>query len=359
MTDYADDAVVTPCISRDGSTIVFRRLFDFYRFRPGSGRPPEKIDIFCDSDVEPEPVVRRTLESATEVSFTSDGLELAMIAGGNLWVMDTVLCEPRQITFSAEQESSPAFAPDGASILFVSDSEGETDIWRATRADAHKYWWQNDNFVLQRLTQDTEQKTDIQWSPAGDKVAFVKGRGDLWVMDPDGRNARHLTKNWNRPNYAWSPDGKWITYAVMDDDFNRDVWVVPVDGSHAPVNLSCHPSVDDDNPAWSPDGRIIAFTGSREGSETAVYFVYLQKAEEETDDRDRAEQRAVEKLRKARLRQEGGATGAEGADRRPMARPGPILSRRARSLGPRSDHPKCGLTSIMSPTASIAHQYPT
>ena len=90
-----------PCISGDGSTIVFRCLFDFYRFRPASGRPPERVEIYSDSDVETEPVVRRTLETATEVSFTSDGLELAMIAGGNLWVMDTVLCEPRQVTFSA------------------------------------------------------------------------------------------------------------------------------------------------------------------------------------------------------------------------------------------------------------------
>ncbi len=306
LTDFADDSVVMPCISRDGSTIVFRRLFDFYRFQPGSGKPPQRIDIYCDSDVEPEPVVRRTLESATQISFTSDGLELAMIAGGNLWVMDTVLCEPRQVTFSPEQESSPAFAPDGKSILFVSDSEGETDIWRATRADSHRYWWQNDSFVLQRLTQDADAKADIQWSPTGDKVAYVKGRGDLWIMDPDGRHARCLLKQWNHPTYAWSPDGKWITYAVMDDDFNRDVWVVPVDGFHSPVNLSCHPSMDDNNPAWSPDGRTIAFTGRREGGEASIYFVYLQKAEEETDDRDRAEQRAVERLRKARLRQGSG-----------------------------------------------------
>ena len=192
MTDFGDDSVLMPCISRDGTTIVFRHLFDFYRYRPGSGEPPQRLDIYCDSDVVPEPVVRRTLESATEVSFSSDGLELAMIAGGNLWVMDTELCEPRQVTFSPEEERSPAFAPDGKSILFVSDMEGETDIWRATRADSHKYWWQNDRFVLQRLTQDSQSKSDLQWSPTGDKVAFVKGRGDLWIMDPDGQNARRL-----------------------------------------------------------------------------------------------------------------------------------------------------------------------
>ena len=67
--------------------------------------------------------------------------------------------------------------------------------------------------------------------------------------------------NWNHPTYEWSPDGKWLTYAVYDNDFNRNVWVLPVDGSRPPVNLSCHPNIDD-NPAWSPDGRIIAFAGT-------------------------------------------------------------------------------------------------
>ena len=41
-----DDSVVFPCISRDGSTIVFRRLFDFYLLRLGSKEPPQKLDIF-------------------------------------------------------------------------------------------------------------------------------------------------------------------------------------------------------------------------------------------------------------------------------------------------------------------------
>ena len=40
LTEFEDDSVVFPCISRDGSTIVFRHLFDFYRCRPGGSEPP-------------------------------------------------------------------------------------------------------------------------------------------------------------------------------------------------------------------------------------------------------------------------------------------------------------------------------
>src|SRR5262249_44667678 len=43
LTSFDDDGVVFPTISRDGKTIVFRRLFDFYRYQPG-GEAPVKIE---------------------------------------------------------------------------------------------------------------------------------------------------------------------------------------------------------------------------------------------------------------------------------------------------------------------------
>ena len=109
--------------------------------------------------------------------------------------------------------------------------------------------------------------------------------------------------------------------------------------SGSPVNLSCHPSMDDNNPAWSPDGRTIAFTGKSEGGETSIYFVYLQKAEEETDDRDRAEQRAVEKLRRARL--QSGNRRSRGR-RQPAGGVGQATAtgRRAGCRGPRACPPQ-------------------
>jgi tricorn protease len=299
LTRFTDDSVVFPCISRDGSTIVFRHLFDFYRLRPGGSEPPAKIDVWAEGDRTAERTQRRVLQQATAVTFSADGLEIAFIAGGDLWVMDTELREPKQVTRTAEEERHPVFSPDGESILFVSDKEGQCDIWRARRADPKKYWWQNDRFELERLTNDDATESALKFSPDGRQVAFVKGRGDLWVMAPDGKDARCLQAGWDTPEFDWSPDGRWIAHARYDNDFNRDIWVLPLDGSREPFNISRHPN-NEGNPVWSPDGKVIAFTGQRGGTEVDIYYVWLQAEDDERTSRERSLEKALDKMKKGR-----------------------------------------------------------
>ena len=299
LTHFDDDSVVMPCIARDGSVIVFRHLFDLYRIRPNEDQSPKRLTITVQADLAEERTQRRRLDKATQVAFTADGLEMAFVAGGDLWVMDTELGEPRQVTDTPEEERDPVFAPDGKSILFAGDADGQSDLWKAERADAQSYWWRNDQFVLTRLTNDPEVERDLRYSPTGKEVAFVRGRGDLWLIGPDGKNARRLIASCNRPDYDWSPDGKWLVYALSDDQFNRDVWIRPIDGSREPFNLSRHPD-NDYYPVWSPDGKTIAFTGRRVGTEVDIYFVYLTREEDETTSRDRKLRVAIEKIKKLR-----------------------------------------------------------
>lgn len=299
LTRMEDDSVAFPCLSRDGSLIVFRHLYDLYRFRPGSSEEPKKIDIRNVGDLITDPVQRITLQQATQVAFSNDGLDIAFIAGGDLWVMDTELREPKQVTKTPEEERNPVFAPDGQSIVFVSDCEDQCDIWRAKRSDTKKFWWLNESFALDRLTKDSDIEADLKWSPDGTRIAFIKGSGDLWTMAVDGTDARRIVKSFDEPQYDWSPDGKWFVYSKSDHDFNRDIWVLPSDGTGTPFNISRHPD-NDVNPAWSPDGKVIAFTGRRIGTETDIYYVWLQAADDETNSRDRTLKKAIDKASKSK-----------------------------------------------------------
>ncbi len=222
--------------------------------RPAASATPTRIDIYQEGDSTRDPVERRVLQTATQVAFSKDGLEIALIAGGDLWVMDTELKEPRQVTSTPEEERDPAFAPKGDALWFVSDQGGQSDLWKASKGDGGKDWWQNTSFKLDRLTQDGEVEADLKWSPDGSKVAYLKGRGDLYVISAEGKDPKKLVESFDAPRFDWSPDGKWIVYAKADDDFNEDIWVAPVDGSKPPFNLSRHPD-NEGNPVWSPDGK--------------------------------------------------------------------------------------------------------
>lgn len=305
LTGYSDDGVVMPCLSADGTTLVFRHLFDLYRMNLRDGSAPVAIPLVCRADQAVDPTRNVTLDSASEAVFSADGLEVAFVAGGDVWVMDTVLREPRQVTRTPELESSPVFSGDGNALFFVSDAGGQSDVWMATRGDAARYWWLNDGFELKQLTRDSVVESDLQLSPAGDRMAFVRGGSGLWLMNPDGSNARVFVESWDNPEYDWSPDGKWIAWSVSDNDFNSDVFVAPVDGSQPPLNISRHPD-NDNGPVWSPDGKTIAFTGRRMGEEQDIYFVLLQKSEDEINERDRKLKEALEKLEKGRKDKEKG-----------------------------------------------------
>jgi len=58
-----------------------------------------------------------------------------------------------------------------------------------------------------------------RFAPDGTRIAYVSsaadGKGDVWIMNPDGGGKARLTDRPEAYDYypAWSPDGKWIVFA--------------------------------------------------------------------------------------------------------------------------------------------------
>jgi tricorn protease len=301
LTKFKEDSVVFPGISRDGSLIVFRHLFDLYSFRPSSGEV-KKLDLWHNTDRVAKRTEIRVLNTASAAAFTRDGLELAFIAGGDLWVMDTELREPKCVTLAPDENAEPLFTPDSQALLFIGaydDRRGSNfAIYKATRGDAEKFWWQNRSFVVTPLFPFESRPSRLKLSPDGKRLAFVRGRGDLCVLDLRTEKTQVIFADWSGPDYDWSPDGKWFVYSKLDEDFNRDIWLIASDGKGKPFNVSRHPYSESD-PVWSPDGKMIAFAGRRASGDPGanVCLVSLKPEDDEKTARDRKLEKALDKMK--------------------------------------------------------------
>jgi tricorn protease len=118
-------------------------------------------------------------------------------------------------------------------------------------------------------------------------------------MDADGQNARKLLGSFSRIEHDWSPDGKWMVVSLEDNDFNRDIAIVPLDGSKPPFNVSRSPYNDRD-PVWSPDGKLIAYVGQHTGTERDIHYVWLKAEDDQISGRDRSVEKALDKINRVR-----------------------------------------------------------
>ncbi|MCA9125952.1 MAG: PD40 domain-containing protein [Planctomycetales bacterium] len=304
LAAFDDDSIVYPAISRDGRTIVFRHLFDLYAYVPGQERPPQRIDLYLNADVQlPDDEMRREYSSAEQVAFTDDGLEIAIIAGGDVWVMDTKLREPMRVTDTSGYEREIVFAPDRQSLWFTSGQEEMVDIWKAERKMPDQFWWRNDEFQLTQVTHDSSVESNLQFTPDGKHLLFQQGNGDLAVLNLESNEKRVIVRGFSDVDYDISSDGRWIAYSQQDNDFNSEVWIAPIAGDAKPVNVSRHPD-NDGSPHFSPDGKILAFTGRRYDDEVDIYYVFLQKEFDEQTSRQRRIEEALELMANKRKKPE-------------------------------------------------------
>jgi len=149
------------------------------------------------------------------------------------------------------QLSDAAFPGSNGKIAFVSDREGQDEI----------YVMNPDGSGQTRLTDNIARDGDPAWSPDGSRIAFTRnkaGAPEIYVMNADGSNQTRLASRLAE-HPTWSPDGSKIAFDSAQYG-SPQIYVMNADGSH-PVPLTPRsPNTQEGwvDPAWSPDGSKIA-----------------------------------------------------------------------------------------------------
>ena len=167
------------------------------------------------------------------------------------------------------QPRSPALSPDGKSIAFTWEGEGQPQ-----GANAHIYVAAIDGGPPKRVTTGTDPEDHAAWSPEGQRIAFVrrgKARGTYVVSLIDGSVVKMGRYPSGTPP-AWTPDGKWLIGA------NGQVWRVSLE-TREQQEWMPESEVHYHWPAVSPDGKTLAFAGCQRGGSCDVHVRQMEGGE--------------------------------------------------------------------------------
>ena len=166
-----------------------------------------------------------------------------------------------QVTGGPAWDRDPTWSPDGESIVFASDHDGDTNLWRAVV--------DGDGRVKGSAQLTASETPDTQPSVAPDgAIVFVRGRNataDIWRRTSDGEEAVLIENDGVESAPTFSPDGTELLYisgraihvATFDEDGEIDEDDTIISGMTV---------VD---AAWAPDGERIVFTTG--GGSPGVY----------------------------------------------------------------------------------------
>lgn len=223
--------------------------------------------------------------------------------------------------------SNPTFLPDGASFVYLSDSEGTTEVYRhdlalrrslplglqkkypdklenihqqgsglsvskdgrwllfagERRQKDHLYLYDLKRDRLKILSYPLDSVFSPQFSPDGERIGFIgmkDGVTDVYLSDLRGKSLKALTETpADESDLRFFPDGRNVLFSretlnPASGHHERDLWTLPVSGGQA-KKITNLPG-NEIQPAVSSSGRDVLFIGE-EGGTRNLYRLSLSE----------------------------------------------------------------------------------
>jgi TolB protein len=156
---------------------------------------------------------------------------------------------------------TPAFSPDGATLVWANGDGDGTDLVSRTGPDG----------AIEPVTVGRgSDNVSPTFSPDGRRLAFTSGRSghpEVYISDADGTNAELLTPfafgdRAYRSNPSWSPDGRAIAFQSQIEGRFQVMTIALRDRAVKQWTSDG----ENEDPSWAPDGRHLVLVSTRGGT---------------------------------------------------------------------------------------------
>ena len=200
-------------------------------------------------------------------SISPDGTRLAFSSnrGGHwdLYILDLRSGGTIKITDTPEYDASPSWSPDGRWLAYESyvegngDGEGDLEIFIRDISVENP-----ESQAPIRLTQQPGADFSPAWAPSGRQIAFVShksGNADIFLANLDQIDGRFSNIS-NQPDAPdtrplWSPDGRYLAWASVVDGVQTVMVWDNTQSAYPP-----QPVGNGSWPVWSPTSNAIFTT---------------------------------------------------------------------------------------------------
>jgi tricorn protease len=192
-----------------------------------------------------------------DVELSPKGERALIVARGDIFTAPIEKGPSRNLTNSSGAHDKWArWSPDGKRIAFISDMDGEEEIYIIAQDGSGKPEQLTDGGNAMRYAPE--------WAPDGKRLAFSDKDGRLYVLTLDGKKPKQIADEARGQlrDYAWSPNGGHIAFSMSDVNDNNSLYVWSVETGK--LRRITGETFNEFGPAWDPEGSYLFYLSDRE-----------------------------------------------------------------------------------------------